>query len=204
MPHPETRYGKDWVLTPRPHLDGGFEYAAYKEMPFPGGGEFGYLTAWEADRLIARVSGHPRGVVRARAYGALILEKRGRRVVLDPVAAPKTLTARQDEDLRLLLLAANRAHLVTGPSGEVRIESGFTRIPPAATALLQRRGWIGQAPGNSAVRVSAAGRIAMAWRWARERRLNSASAGLCVDAALDAVENWITEGVDTSLKDSRI
>lgn len=204
MPHPDTRYGKDWVLTPRPHLDGGFEYASHKETPITGAGEFGYLTAWEADLLIARLAGSPWGVVRARDYGALVLEKRGRRVVLDPVAAPKALTARQDEDLQLLLRGASRAHLVIGPDGEVHIEADLTRIPPAASALLLRRGWIGRAPGSRWVRVSAAGRVAMAWRWARERRLNSVTAGLCVDAALDATENWITGGLDTPHTDSRI
>ncbi|MFE5719018.1 hypothetical protein [Streptomyces erythrochromogenes] len=204
MPHPDTKHGRDWVLTPRPHLEGGVEYAAYRETPLYGSGEFGYLTAWEADQLIARVSGHPSGLVRARAYGALVLEKRGRQVVLDPVAAPKTLTARQEEDLRLLLLGAGQARLRTGPGGEIHIEAGHTRIPPAATALLQRRGWIGRAPGSSVVRVSAAGRIAMAWRRARERRLNGVTPGLCVDAALDASENWITDEVDTPHKDSRI
>ncbi|MEV6678640.1 hypothetical protein AB0N09_17530 [Streptomyces erythrochromogenes] len=125
-------------------------------------------------------------------------------MVLDPIAAPKTLTARQDEDLRLLLLGAGRAHLAAGPGGEVHIEAGLIRIPPAATVLLLRRGWIGRAPGDSWVRVSAAGRIAMAWRWARDRRLNSVGAGLCVDAALDGAENWITEGVDTPHVGSRI
>lgn len=204
MPHPDTRYGKDWVLTPRPYLEG-FEYASYKETPQNGTGEFGHLTAWEADLLVGRIAGHPRGVVRARPYGALVLEKRRRRLVLDPVAAPATLTVRQDEDLRLVLRGARRARLTTGPSGEAHIEAGVTRIPPAATALLLRRGWIGRAPRDSTVRVSAAGRVAMAWRWAREGGLDSrVTAGLLVDAALDATENWIAEGVDTPHEGSRI
>ncbi|MFE1561147.1 hypothetical protein ACFW6V_39960, partial [Streptomyces sp. NPDC058734] len=196
MPHPDTRYGKDWVLTPRPASR--FEFASHRERPHDGTGEFGYLTAWEADLLVARIAAHPLGVVRARPYGALVLEKRGRRLVLDPVVAPKRLTARQDEDLKLVLLGAGRARLVTDPSGEAHIAAGVTRIPPAATAILRRRGWIGQAPGGSTIRVSAAGRIAMAWRWARGSHLGGGvAAGLFVDAALDATENWISGGVDT-------
>ncbi|MFD8023708.1 hypothetical protein ACFV6G_25200 [Streptomyces lavendulae] len=55
------------------------------------------------------------------------------------------------------------------------------------------------------MRVSAAGRVAMAWRWAREGGLDSrVTAGLLVDAALDATENWTAEEVDTPRKGSRI
>jgi hypothetical protein len=82
-----------------------------------------------------------------------------RTIHLEPVCAPRRVTERQYEDLRLIRGCESRrfpARLI----GD-RVQAGVASIPPAAAARLFARGWLTAEPGG-AITVSYAGRIAMA------------------------------------------
>ncbi|MEW2615192.1 hypothetical protein AB0937_34410 [Streptomyces sp. NPDC047880] len=80
-----------------------------------------------------------------------------RTVRLEPVCAPRRLTARQYEDLRLIREreATPGAALANGC-----VRAGVVSIPAAATRRLLERGWLTVEPDGTAS-VSYAGRVAM-------------------------------------------
>ncbi|WP_424217040.1 hypothetical protein ACN20G_33655 (plasmid) [Streptomyces sp. BI20] len=98
------------------------------------------------------------------------------------------MTERQQEDLDLVA-ADPSARVVRQPDGEV-IAGRWWAIPPAASALLLRRGWISRPPHSNAVRVSAAGKAALGWRWARKVGAGRVAVGVIVDGVLDVAQDW--------------
>ncbi|MFD7972979.1 hypothetical protein [Streptomyces clavifer] len=182
MAHPDTRYA-DGIRTPRPW---GHEYAAFKESHFSEDHQTGYLTGWEADRMIARAAKR-RHVVHVDVRGTVRITAPRRshhRIVLDPVRVPASVTSRQYEDLTLIEATGGRARICHGDDGTTSIEAPMLRIPPGATAVLRRRGWISEAPHAGEVAVSAAGRMAMVAHWHQLEGLNRRLLpGLYLDAA---------------------
>ncbi|MEJ8640204.1 hypothetical protein [Streptomyces sp. MS2.AVA.5] len=59
------------------------------------------------------------------------------------------------------------------------------RIPPSATWILYRRGWVTHQAHSDQLTISLAGRLAMAYHWHASQSLNNRLLkGLYLDAAL--------------------
>ncbi|MFF4323727.1 hypothetical protein [Streptomyces sp. NPDC001568] len=190
--HPSTKYLGDGVQVARPYNHRGVAYASHQERVHgPGGDAVGHLTGREADLMIGRFVRRG-GVVRAQRYGALTLtlpNRPGRWVTLTPTSDPWRITGRQYEDMELLAANEHRIRITRDRNGVASIEAGFTRIPPGATRVIRRRGWLHEEPHAEAARISAAGRMAMAFRWAKTNDVLQVLTGLYVDAALEAANN---------------
>lgn len=104
--------------------------------------------------------------IRAEPHGEITLLQGNRHIRLEPGtdAHPSHLTDRQAEDLLLICGVGDRAHIVATGRGPA-IDAGLHRIPPAASELLARHGWIATAGASGdPVAVSLAGTVALAWR----------------------------------------
>ncbi|MER7816629.1 hypothetical protein [Streptomyces sp. NPDC096153] len=194
MAHPATRYYRDHVETPRPW---GFEYAAYRQRT-PGFDNSGYVTGWEADQMISRakargwvISCDPLGVVTIEPHaGRTTGRPATRRIRLEPVVAPHSVTPTQFDDLSILANAGGRARLHRTETDVITIHAGlWQRIPPQAAWILRRRGWTSEVPHSERLSVSAAGRIAMSRHWHATQRLHARLLkGLYLNAALTTTE----------------
>ncbi|MFD8542760.1 hypothetical protein [Streptomyces sp. NPDC059649] len=146
------------------------------------------MTGWEADLMIGRAASKNR-MFSTREYGALTIPGRvARSRTLEMAVDPKKLTTRQFEDLTLIDRDEHRAHFVRDGQGLLAgIAAGMYRIPRIRTSILLDRGWLPYRPNSDTVWISAAGRMAMAFRWRAEQGLNwRLLKGLFLDAALTA------------------
>lgn len=188
--HPDTRFGRDWILTPRPW---GQQYAAFKEV-LTLDWQTGYVTGDEAEHLISRTirRGWP---IAADIQGVLRLSRPPRRtgfgsesraLLLQPTSKPHLITRHQYENLQHIEASGDRARLCRSAEGDLSIAAGFwVHIPPTAATILYRRGWITHPPHSDRLTISPAGRLAMAYHWHASRNLNCRLLkGLYLDAAL--------------------
>ncbi|MFJ3097904.1 hypothetical protein [Streptomyces hydrogenans] len=196
--HPDTKVYADHVKTPRQYTPTGYAYAAFREtISTQSTYARGYITGCEADHMLTRAVRKGR-VVFVHSYGALVIttaakgagdhaRMTARTVTLQPVAAPKLMTRRQYDDLKLIDRSERHARLEYDDNAGAAIVAGMLRIPPRAAWILRRRGWISEQPHSGRVWISAAGRMAMTWQWHREQGLNyRLLKGLYLDAALTA------------------
>lgn len=198
MPHPQTKHQQHRILTPRPYEPTGYAPAAFKEtITGPKVRTTGYVTGREADHLIRRAADknltidvlhHGDVVLTATARGASAHDRiTACTVVLSPTAHPKRISTHQYQDLELIDHQEHQARAVVNDSGRTEIHAGLWRIPPAAAERLIDRGWIARHPHGERVWISAAGRMAMAFRWHAEQSLHwRLIRGLYLDAALTA------------------
>lgn len=193
--HPDTRFGRDWIETPRPW---GYQYAAFREIVTNNGYETGYVTGDEAASMLARAVKRGRPLT-ADTLGVLRIPQATRRedlsphprsITLEPVARPHAITRRQYEDLQLIADAGSGARLRRTSDGVISIDAGpWVRIPPPSAWILYRRGWLSQPPHTDHLTVSPAGRIAMTYHWHATNGLNwRLLKGLYLDAALTTLE----------------
>ncbi|MFD8387408.1 hypothetical protein ACFV2X_54580 [Streptomyces sp. NPDC059679] len=103
-----------------------------------------------------------------------------RAIRLEPVSAPRRLTARQYEDLRLIRDCESASRAAVLADGRVR--AGFVSIPPGAAGRLLERGWLTAEPGG-AVSASYAGRVAMVLH---EHRAETGYVGM---------DKWVTDAL---------
>ncbi|MQS17485.1 hypothetical protein F7Q99_36200 [Streptomyces kaniharaensis] len=183
------------VLTARTFAPSGYEPAAFKETVISERHDVGYLTAWEADLMIGRAAAKSRPI-NVLEQGALSIGNRardGRRLrgyarTLELVVHPKKLTPRQHEDLLVLAELEHRARVIRDQKGFIAaIDIGFHRIARTQASILLDRGWLAMIPHTDQVWISAAGRMALAYRWHTEQGLHwRVLKGLYLDAALTA------------------
>ncbi|WP_030236884.1 hypothetical protein [Streptomyces sp. NRRL S-350] len=190
--HPNTRFKRTHILTPRSYAPTGFTGAAFKESPFTASGsyDFGYLTGRETDLRVDIARNRGQRIV-PDVTGALTIhsERRpGSFVRLDVVAHARKLTGRQAEDLEIIARSEHRARVVRDGHGHpVQILAGLCAIPRVQTEILLQRGWLAEQPYSDRVWISTAGRMAMAHRYAATEGLNTrVLKGLYLDAALTA------------------
>ncbi|MFD6115537.1 hypothetical protein ACFWG0_36380 [Streptomyces yangpuensis] len=115
-----------------------------EDQVIPDGDRSGRMT------IIRTITGH-------RSAGDTERRTLRRTTRLEPVRPPRRLTARQYEDLALVLARDARGG---GKLEGGRIAAGIASIPPSATTRLVEHGWLAVDP-DGAVTVSYAGRVAM-------------------------------------------
>ncbi|MFG2761537.1 hypothetical protein [Streptomyces wuyuanensis] len=180
--------------TPRPW---DFEYAAHRQRT-PDSENSGYITGWEANQMISRakarewaISYDPLGAVTiTRATPREDDRPATRRIRLEPVAAPHSVTRTQFDDLSILANLCGRARLHHTETGVITIHAGlWQRIPPQADWILRRRGWTSEVPHSDRLTASAAGLIAMARHSHTTQRLHARLLkGLYLNTALTTAE----------------
>ncbi|MFF2612331.1 hypothetical protein [Kitasatospora sp. NPDC058046] len=189
--HPDTKFKRNHVLTPRFYAPTGYTGAGFKESPFTDDSHsVGYLTGREADLRVGLAAKNGQRIVPGLTGALTIHSKRrpGSFVRLDPVVHAKRLTERQYDDLRLIAAHEHHARVVRDEAGHPeQIIAGMWAIPRVQTAILLDRGWLAEQPHTDLVWISTAGRMAMAYREVTaeglDRRLLK---GLYLDAALTA------------------
>ncbi|MEU7092982.1 hypothetical protein [Kitasatospora aureofaciens] len=189
--HPDTKFKRTHILTPRSYAPTGYTGAAFKETSFTRDDpDSGYLTGRETDLRVDIARNRGQRIV-PDLTGALTIhsERRpGSFVRLDVVAHARKLTDRQAEDLEIIARSEHRARVVRDEDGRpVRILAGLSAIPRVQTEILLQRGWLAEQPHTDRVWISTAGRMAMAYRYAAAEGLNPrVLKGLYLDAALSA------------------